>query len=84
MTTEKKQKQPVIAEALIQTAINLGQEQDMKLVELIGHMEIAKLEVFNRNVRAAAELASRSSAPDASADKPEQVASSPAEGEDKA
>ena len=43
MTDNKTNTQPVvIAEALIQTASELGQQQDMKLVELIGHMEVAK------------------------------------------
>ena len=82
MTDEKKETKPVgIAEALIQTAVQLGQEQGMKLVELLGHMEIAKLEVFSRNIQAAAQAAA---APAEGDDKPAQEASSPDASEDKA
>lgn len=80
MTKETKETKPmVIAEALIQTAVQLGQEQNMKLVELLGHMEIAKLEVFSRNIAAA-----QAAAPAEGDDKPEQEASSPDASEDKA
>jgi hypothetical protein len=70
MTEEKKTEQPVvIAEALINTAVQLGQEQGMRLVELLGHMEIAKLEVFSRNIQAAA---AQAAAPAEGDGKPEQ------------
>lgn len=71
MTDTKKEEQPVvIAEALINTAVTLGQEQQMRLVELLGHMEIAKLEVFSRNIMKAA--AAQASSPAEGGDKPEQ------------
>lgn len=81
MTEEKKETKPVvIAEALINTAVTLGQKQEMRLVELLGHMEIAKLEVFSRNIQAAAQAA----VPAEGDDKPEQEASSQDASEDKA
>lgn len=58
MTDQKTETEPnppplqnqFIAEVLIATATKLATEQKIKLVELIGHMEIAKIEVFNRNI----------------------------------
>ena len=85
MTEENKTEKPVvIAEALIQTAIGLGQQQDMKLVELIGHMEIAKMEVFSRNIKAAEQLASQPDAPAEGDDKVVKMDAAPAVTEDKA
>jgi len=82
MTEENKETKPVvIAEALINTAVTLGQEQEMRLVELLGHMEIAKLEVFSRNIQAAA---AQAAVPAEGDDKPEQEASSQDASEDKA
>lgn len=88
-TNKEEEKKVVIAEALIQTATQLATSQDMKLVELIGHMEIAKQEVFNRNVKAleahaAAQAASQSNEQVADADTPGQVVAFQDEGEDKA
>ena len=84
MTKETKNTKPVvIAEALIQTASELGQQQDMKLVELIGHMEVAKMEVLSRNIKAAEQLA-QSAVPAEGGDTPAQEASSPGASEDKA
>ena len=86
MTEENKTEKPVvIAEALIETAIGLGQQQDMKLVELIGHMEIAKMEVFNRNIKAAEQIAAQQSdAPVEGDDKVVKMDAAPAVDEDKA
>lgn len=54
MTNDKEEKQKApLAEILIATAVKIGQENNMTLVELIGHFDIAKLEVYNRNVMAA-------------------------------
>ena len=84
MTKETKNQKPVvIAEALIQTASELGQQQDMKLVELIGHMEVAKMEVLSRNIKAAEQLA-QAAVPAEGGDTPAQEASSPDASEDKA
>lgn len=85
MTDNNTEKEPLIAEVLIATASRLAQDQGVKLVELMGHMEIAKLEVFNRNVRAAQQVAeNQPSAPAEGGDTGSEVASFPAEGEDKA
>jgi hypothetical protein len=70
MTEKQPEPQPLIAEVLIATASKMAQEQGVKLVELMGHMEIAKLEVFNRNVKAAQQVA-------------ENQPFEPAEGDDK-
>ena len=85
MTKETENQKPVvIAEALIQTASELGQQQDMKLVELIGHMEVAKMEVLTRNIKAAEQLAAQTAVPAEGGDTPAQEASSPDASEDKA
>lgn len=86
MTEENKNEKPVvIAEALIQTASELGQQQDMKLVELIGHMEVAKMEVLNRNIKAAEQLAvAQSSVPAEGGDTPAQEDALKVEDGDKA
>ena len=77
------QKPPALAEVLIQTAVGIGKEQNMKLVELIGHMEIAKMECFARNVRAAQAAAmNQPDEPSEDADTQEPVAFSPDEAED--
>lgn len=71
MATAKKKKTPAkaeektnekvpVAEALIGLALKLGQEQELTLGELIGHMECAKHEVYERitaNVKAQAAAA---------------------------
>lgn len=79
---EETVKPAALAEVLIQTAVGIGKEQNMKLVEVIGHIEIAKMECFARNVRAAHEAA-QSSEPVEDGDTQEPVASSPDEVEDK-
>lgn len=80
MATAKKKKAPAkaeektnekvpVAEALIGLALKLGQEQELTLGELIGHMECAKHEVYERitaNVKAQAAAAQAEGA-----DKPE-------------
>ena len=88
MTKENKQpegeKQPALAEVLIQTAVGIGKEQGMKLVELIGHMEIAKMECFARNVRAAQMAQSQQAEPAEGDDTEKKMDASPVEVEDKA
>lgn len=85
MTDNNNEKEPLIAEVLIATASKLAQEQGVKLVELMGHMEIAKLEVFNRNVRAAQQAAENPPAEPAEGDdKQSEEASSQDGDEDKA
>ena len=47
--TETEDKAPLpIAEVLIATGMRLGSEQGLKLGELVGHFEIAKIEVYKR------------------------------------
>ena len=47
--TETENKAPTpIAEVLIATGMQLGSEQGLKLGELVGHFEIAKIEVYKR------------------------------------
>jgi len=79
-----EQKPPALAEVLIQTAVGIGKEQGMKLVELIGHMEIAKMECFARNVRAAQAAMNQPDEPSEDADMQEPAAFSPDEVEDTA
>lgn len=83
MTENTEEKPLVIAEELIKLATALGQQQNMTLVELIGHMEIAKTEVLARNIRAA-EQASLAASPAEDGDKESEEASSPELVEDKA
>ena len=56
----------------------------MKLVELIGHMEVAKMEVLNRNIKAAELVASRTSEPAEGDDKVKKMDAAPDASEDKA
>lgn len=51
-----------IAEILISTGIQVAQERNMSLGELVGHYEIAKIEVYNR-ITAQARNASQTGAP---------------------
>lgn len=69
-----------LAEAIIGLALKLGQEQELTLGELIGHMECAKHEVYERitaNMKAnqaaaqAAQEEATDDAPSEGADKPE-------------
>ena len=46
-------KKVAIAEAVIDLAVKLGAEQDLRLGEVIGHLEIAKMELYGRNLRMA-------------------------------
>jgi len=62
-------KKVAIAEAVIDLAVKLGADQDLRLGEVIGHLEIAKMELYSRNVA----MAKRAQA---------QVASEPSEGGD--
>ena len=80
--TDNNENPPLIAEVLIATASKMAQDQGVKLVELMGHMEIAKLEVFNRNVQAA--RLSQSDAPAEGDDTVVKMDASPAVDEGKA
>lgn len=87
MTAKKPESepQPLIAEVVIATASKMAQEQGVKLVELMGHMEIAKLEVFNRNVKAAQKVAENQPfEPVVGDDKVKKVDADPTLNEDKA
>ena len=71
------QKNVPIAEVLIATGIQLAQEKNMSLGELIGHYEIAKIEVYNRITAGA--KAQAASEPPSDADKKEPEDASPVE-----
>lgn len=68
-----------LAEAIIGLALKLGQEQELTLGELIGHIECAKHEVYERitsNIKSNAEAAAAQEEatddePSEGADKPE-------------
>lgn len=64
-TAEKTNEKVPVAEAIIGLALKLGQEQELTLGELIGHMECAKHEVYERitaNVKAQVAAAQASDA----------------------
>ena len=88
MSKEKKElskdemKNVPIAEVLISTGIQLAQEREMSLGELVGHYEIAKIEVYNRITAGA--KASQPSEPAEGGDKVKKMDASPVEVEDKA
>jgi hypothetical protein len=42
------EKAPPLAESLIGLALKVGQDQELTLGELIGHMECAKIDVYTR------------------------------------
>ena len=71
-----------IAEVLISTGIQLAQERGMSLGELVGHYEIAKIEVYNRITAGA--KASQPSEPDEDDDKVQKMDAAPVEVVDKA
>ena len=71
-----------IAEVLISTGIQLAQERNMSLGELVGHYEIAKIEVYSRITAGA--KASQSSEPAEGDDKATTEDASPVEVVDKA
>ena len=52
-----------IAEILIATGIQLAQERNMSLGELVGHYEIAKIEVYNRITAGAKAAAAQNPGP---------------------
>ena len=86
MTEENENPTPPIAEVLISTGVQLAQEQNMKLAELVGHFQIATLEVFTRNVAAAHAAKASSDQPSEPAeggDTPGQVVAFQDEAEDK-
>ena len=74
------QKDVPLAEALIGLALKLGQEQELTLGELIGHMECAKHEVYERitsNMKANAEAAAAQAQEEATDDEPSEGADKP-------
>jgi hypothetical protein len=60
--SEDEKKNIPIAEVLIATGIQLAQEKNMSLGELVGHYEVAKIEVYNR-ITAGAKAAAQTEAP---------------------
>lgn len=72
-----------IAEVLISTGIQLAQERNMSLGELVGHYEIAKIEVYTR-ITAGAAKAAQPSEPAEDDDKVKKMDASPVEVGDKA
>jgi len=90
--TKKKNNKPSenaknipVAEALISLGLNLAQEKNMTLGELIGHYEVAKIEVYSRiTAGAQAQASSDAEKPGEDADNGETVAFSPDAAEGKA
>ena len=88
MSEEKKElskdemKNVPIAEVLISTGIQLAQEREMSLGELVGHYEIAKIEVYSRITAGA--KASQPSVPDEDDGKVQKMDAAPVEVVDKA
>lgn len=88
MSEEKKElskdemKNVPIAEVLISTGIQLAQERNMSLGELVGHYEIAKIEVYSRITAGA--KASQPSEPDEDDGKVQKMDAAPVEVVDKA
>jgi len=76
-------KKVAIAEAVIDLAVKLGAEQDLRLGEVIGHLEIAKMELYGRNLRMAQNAQNPVSEPSEGGDTEKQEASSPESDEDK-
>lgn len=60
--SDDEKKNVPIAEILISTGIQLAQEKNMSLGELVGHYEIAKIEVYNR-ITAGARAAAQNAGP---------------------
>jgi len=76
-------KRVAIAEAVIDLAVKLGAEQDLRLGEVIGHLEIAKMELYSRNLAMAKRSqAQAASEPSEGGDTVEQVDASQSEAED--
>lgn len=74
-----------VAEALISLGLNLANEKNMTLGELIGHYEVAKIEVYNRITEGAqAQAAADAEKPDEGGDNEKPVAFSPSAAEGKA
>jgi len=76
-------KKVAIAEAVIDLAVKLGADQDLRLGEVIGHLEIAKMELYSRNVAMAKRQAQAASEPSEDGDTQEPEASSQGEDEGK-
>ena len=81
--SDDEKKNVPIAEVLIGTGIQLAQERNMSLGELIGHYEIAKIEVYNR-ITAGAKAASQNAGPVGDAGTEGTEGASQVEAEDKA
>lgn len=79
MSGEKK---VAIAEAVIDLAVKLGADQDLRLGEVIGHLEIAKMELYGRNLRMAQNAQNPVSEPSEDDGTEKQEASSPESDED--
>lgn len=76
-------KKVAIAEAVIDLAVKLGAEQDLRLGEVIGHLEIAKMELYGRNLRMAQNAQNPASEPSEDDGKVEKMDAYQAEDEGK-
>ena len=62
--SEEDVKNMPVAEILIGTGVQLAQERSLTLGELVGHYEVAKIEVYNRiSAQARAQASVQSSEP---------------------
>jgi len=82
MTKENKQIEAPLCEQLIALAVSNGIKNEMKLPELVGHMSIAYMELFTRQMAGA--RAVRSSEQPEGGDTPKKMDASPDVVEDKA
>lgn len=74
-----------VAEILISTALKLGEERNLTLGEVIGHVEVAKIEIYGRVTAGARQAQEQAASEQAEGgDTETQEASSPDAGEDKA
>lgn len=76
-------KKVAIAEAVIDLAVKLGADQDLRLGEVIGHLEIAKMELYGRNLRMAQNAQNPVSEPSEDDGKVEKMDAYQPEDEDK-
>ena len=82
---EEAYKNAPVAEIIIGTALKLGEERNLTLGELIGHVEVAKIEIYGRVTAQARQAAEQAAAEQAEGDDTEKpVAFDPDAGEDKA
>jgi hypothetical protein len=80
---EPKEVSLPLAEVLIQVAVDYATKSGMRLGEVMGHFEIGKTQLYQRNIQAMQDAAAQS-APAEGGDKEGEVVSFPAEAEGKA